>query len=78
MRLRDPLRLGAVALSALVLLLAAVGPELAPHDPLRPDPMIRLAPPSAVHWLGTDHLGRDVFSRVLAGARLSVGPAPAR
>ncbi|MEL6766602.1 MAG: ABC transporter permease subunit [Pseudomonadota bacterium] len=75
MTLRDPLRLGAIALSALMLLLAAVGPELAPHDPLRPDPMIRLAPPSAVHWFGTDHLGRDVFSRVLAGARLSVGLA---
>ncbi|MEO1457941.1 MAG: ABC transporter permease [Pseudomonadota bacterium] len=75
MSLRDPLRLGAVALSVLILLLAAIGPEVTPHDPLRPDPMIRLAEPSALHWFGTDHLGRDVFSRVLAGARLSVGLA---
>ncbi|MEM6422364.1 MAG: ABC transporter permease [Pseudomonadota bacterium] len=75
MSLRDPLRFAAIGLSVLILLLAVVGPAIAPHDPLVPDPMIRLAPPSAEHWFGTDHLGRDVFSRVLAGARLSVGLA---
>ncbi|MEM6354869.1 MAG: ABC transporter permease subunit [Pseudomonadota bacterium] len=75
MSFSDPLRLTASVLSVLVLLLAVVGPAITPHDPLVPDPMIRLAPPSGEHWLGTDHLGRDVFSRVLAGARLSVGLA---
>ncbi|MEM1345067.1 MAG: ABC transporter permease subunit [Pseudomonadota bacterium] len=75
MSLTDPLRLGAIAVSLSILVLAVIGPEITPHDPLRPDPLIRLAPPSAEHWFGTDHLGRDVFSRVLAGARLSVGLA---
>lgn len=72
---RDPLRLTAFALAALALGLAVVGPSITPHDPLIPDPLIRLATPSAEHLFGTDHLGRDVFSRVLAGARLSVGLA---
>lgn len=72
---RDPVRLGAVVTAVLILILAAIGPMIAPYDPLIPDPINRLAPPSAVHWFGTDHLGRDVFSRVLAGARLSVGLA---
>lgn len=72
---RDPIRLGAAALAVLILLLAAIGPEITPYDPLVPDPINRLAPPSATYWFGTDHLGRDVFSRILAGARLSVGLA---
>ncbi len=71
----DLIRLAAAGTAALLLLLAAIGPGLAPYDPLIPDPINRLAPPSAAHWFGTDHLGRDVFSRVLAGARLSVGLA---
>ncbi|MEM9148352.1 MAG: ABC transporter permease subunit [Pseudomonadota bacterium] len=75
MILQSPLRLAAIVLSAVILLLAAIGPAIVPHNPLLPDPLIRLAPPSAEHWFGTDHLGRDVFSRVLAGARLSVGLA---
>ncbi|MEO0624271.1 MAG: ABC transporter permease [Pseudomonadota bacterium] len=75
MNRRNPFRLTAIAASVLILLLAVVGPSIAPHDPLRPDPMIRLVPPSGEHWFGTDHLGRDVFSRVLAGAQLSVGLA---
>lgn len=65
----------AFTISGLVLLLAAIGPALAPNDPLVPDPISRLLPPSADHWFGTDHLGRDVFSRVLAGTRLSIGLA---
>ena len=71
----NPLQRAAFAIAALVLLLAAVGPAVAPHDPLLPDPLVRLQAPSNAYWFGTDHLGRDVFSRVLAGARLSVGLA---
>lgn len=62
-----------------VLVLAAVlmglGPWLAPLDPLATDVARALAPPSRAHPFGTDHLGRDVLSRVLAAARLDLGIA---
>ncbi|KIR66522.1 ABC transporter permease [Micromonospora haikouensis] len=61
----------AVGILAAVALLALFGPLLAPQDPLAGGTDI-LAPPSARHLLGTDYLGRDVFSRLLAGSRLSV------
>jgi len=57
---------------ALWLALAAAAPFLAPYEPLRQDMARRLAAPSAVHWLGTDALGRDVLSRILHGARISI------
>jgi len=59
--------------AAVVLVLAALlAPWAAPFDPARQDLPQRLAPPSAAHWMGTDELGRDVFSRVLFGARVSL------
>jgi peptide/nickel transport system permease protein len=67
-------RLGAasVAVLGLVVLLAVLGPLLAPHDPLAQDPAALLRGPSGAHLLGTDNLGRDVLSRLLAGSRLSL------
>lgn len=56
----------------LVILVAILAPVLSPHDPLHQDILSRLEPPSAVHPLGTDELGRDVLSRLLFGARLSL------
>src|SRR5262249_42011021 len=56
----------------LALLCAAVGRQIAPYDPLRYDPRDVLASPSAQHLLGTDPLGRDVFSQIIAGARISM------
>lgn len=53
-------------------LVAIFGPAVAPYDPLTQNLAIRLAPPSATHWLGTDSLGRDILSRMLYGARLSL------
>jgi peptide/nickel transport system permease protein len=55
---------------------AIFGPSLVPYDPYADDMLNGLAPPSAEHWFGTDQLGRDVFSRVIAGARdiLTVAP----
>lgn len=47
-------------------------PLLAPHDPNAQDLLMRLKPPSAEHWFGTDALGRDVFSRIIHGARVSL------
>ncbi len=51
---------------------ALLAPVLAPYDPLRGRLVDRLQPPGASHWLGTDELGRDVLSRVLYGARISL------
>lgn len=65
----------AIFVALLILVFAAIGPTIAPHSPIVPDPISRLQPPSIEHWFGTDHLGRDVFSRILAGARLSIGLA---
>ena len=56
----------------LFVLLAAFAPVIAPYEPLRGQLGERLLPPSAGHWLGTDELGRDVLSRVLHGARISL------
>jgi peptide/nickel transport system permease protein len=65
---------GAVLLAALCLLAAWPGAWL-PHDPLAQDLLRRLDPPSATYWLGTDMLGRCVFSRAVAAARVSLGAA---
>jgi ABC-type dipeptide/oligopeptide/nickel transport system permease subunit len=56
-------------------MLAGLGPFLAPMDPGAQDLMRVMEPPGLQHWLGTDHLGRDVFSRILAGAPVSLGLA---
>jgi peptide/nickel transport system permease protein len=67
-------RLGAVAFVVFVLLVLAViaAPVIAGHDPNDVVLQQRNQPPSAAHWLGTDHLGRDVFARVLYGGRVSL------
>lgn len=62
----------ALAVSALLVLAAILAPWLARHDPAAQNLPDRLEGPSAAHWLGTDELGRDVFARVLYGARVSM------
>src|SRR5258707_8375663 len=57
---------------ALFVALAALAPALAPYEPLRGRLGERLLPPSGGHWFGSDELGRDVLSRVLYGARISL------
>jgi peptide/nickel transport system permease protein len=54
------------------IVIALLAPWIAPYEPNAVDVTSRLLPPSAAHWMGTDTLGRDVFSRVLHGARLSL------
>jgi peptide/nickel transport system permease protein len=69
----QPKGLIGLTLVVLYLLLAVFGPMLAPLDPFRQNFAMTLKPPSAAHWFGTDQLGRDVFSRVLVGARATLG-----
>ncbi|HMF22381.1 MAG TPA: ABC transporter permease [Pseudolabrys sp.] len=60
----------AFALFTLIALCALIGPYVVPHDPLASDTAATLKPPSLAHWFGTDQLGRDIFSRVIAATRL--------
>lgn len=62
---------GLVLLAAIVFV-AVFAPWLAPHDPLEQNIVVRLEPPSAEFWLGTDSYGRDVLSRLIYGARISL------
>lgn len=62
----------AVAISLVVLGAALLAPLVAPYDPNAMDLAGALKPPSADHWFGTDQLGRDMLSRVIHGARLSL------
>ncbi len=64
-----------VGLAGVILLLITVGPLLAPYDPATPNIPKRLSPPSAEFLMGTDALGRDILSRLLHGARWSLGLA---
>jgi peptide/nickel transport system permease protein len=70
--LRLPSARIALGILIVVALLAALGPLLAPLDPLAQNTKSILQGPTAAHWLGTDGLGRDVFSRLLAGSTVSV------
>ncbi|WP_045392553.1 ABC transporter permease [Falsirhodobacter sp. alg1] len=61
------------ALVLFVIILAAIfAPWVAPHDPIQQNPVMRLKPPSAEYLLGTDNYGRDLLSRVIWGARISL------
>ncbi len=61
-----------LALIALIVIVALIGPALAPYDPLIPLPLERLQGPSSSHLFGTDSLGRDILSRVIYGSRISL------
>ena len=67
-------RIGLVA-TMIVVLGGIAAPLIATHMPNQIDVAARMSPPSADHWLGTDHLGRDLFSRGLFGTRIAVGVA---
>ena len=55
-----------------VLFCALAAPLIAPFDPLEINPVARLTEPGVEHWLGTDHFGRDTFSRCIYGARMAL------
>jgi peptide/nickel transport system permease protein len=71
----NPITALAFALFVLFAFVAALGPGLAPYDPLASDTAQALSGPSLAHWFGTDQLGRDIFSRVVVAARLDLGIA---
>ena len=67
-----PLGMVGLGLIALLVFTAAAAPLLTGYDPIAQDMQQRLLPPSAAHWFGTDNFGRDVFSRVVYGARTTL------
>ena len=75
MLLRDPMGLFGLVLATLLILSAVFAPLLASHDPAAIDVAAKLQPPTAAHWLGTDELGRDTWSRVLYGGRIALAVA---
>jgi len=68
----NPVTVVAFSMLLVILFAAAFGPAIAPYDPLASNRAMALQPPSLAHWFGTDHLGRDVFSRVLVATRLDL------
>ena len=69
---RNPLVVVAMAIIVLFVLMAAFAPLFTPYDPLHQNIDIALSDPSIEHPFGTDRLGRDLFSRVMHGARISL------
>jgi len=70
--LRDPMTLAGLLVALVLVLVAAFAPWLASHDPAAQDLAAALQAPGAGHWLGTDEYGRDVFSRLVYGARITL------
>lgn len=70
--MRRPIAAFGLSILVGIVVAAALAPVLAPYDPSKIDPVMRLLPPNAAHWFGTDQFGRDVFSRVIYGARLAL------
>lgn len=69
---RSRMMTAGLILVILISLMAILAPFIAPYDPLEINPMRRLQAPSRTHLMGTDDVGRDVFSRILWGARISL------
>jgi ABC-type dipeptide/oligopeptide/nickel transport system permease subunit len=70
--LRRPLALIGLSILLVLILAAVFAPYIAPYDPIKRNFAVRFEPPSAAHWLGTDALGRDVFTRILYGGRVTL------
>jgi peptide/nickel transport system permease protein len=69
---RSPSAVIGASIVVLLVLIAIFAPLLAPYDPLKVNASASLAPPGPEHWLGTDALGRDLLSRIMYGARISL------
>jgi peptide/nickel transport system permease protein len=69
---RNPLAVVGLAIVVTLLLAALLAPLIATHDPFRQTLDHRLQAPSAAYWFGTDSLGRDIYSRIVHGARITL------
>ena len=69
---RKPLGAAAAVVLILLILAAVFANVIATHDPVKQDSFAVFSPPSSAHWLGTDNLGRDVYSRIVHGSRVSL------
>jgi peptide/nickel transport system permease protein len=69
---KKPLGAAGAFIILVIAFTAILANVLQTEDPISTNAAVTLAPPSAVHWLGTDHLGRDIYSRILHGARVSL------
>lgn len=72
---RDVMGMTGLVLVASFILMALLAPYIAPYDPAKIDVLNKFQPPGWDHWLGTDHLGRDLLSRIIWGARVALGIA---
>jgi len=68
----NPLSLLAIMFIGVLLFTGILAPLLAPYDPIEISPDRRLTPPNSTNWLGTDEVGRDILSRIIHGARISL------
>src|SRR5512139_1684488 len=69
---RNKLAVGGLAVIVITFLIAGSASLIAPQDPGKTDVSLKLQSPSSQHFLGTDQLGRDIFSRMLYGSRISL------
>ncbi len=66
---------GAFFAFLIIILIGIFGPYIVPYDPLHSNTAATFQPPSAAHWFGTDHIGRDIFSRCVVATRLDLAIA---
>jgi len=69
---RSPLSMMGLAIVAALIVVAVLAPYIAPYNPIEQDLSMRLSPPSSSHIFGMDTLGRDIFSRVVYGCRITL------
>lgn len=69
---KHPLALVGLVIILLLILVAILAPVLSPHDPIQPHLPHRLLPPGPMYWLGTDHMGRCLLSRLIYGTRVTL------
>ena len=69
---KKPLGAAGAAIMLAIVLMAVFADVIQTHDPIATEAADTLARPSATHWMGTDHLGRDIYSRIIHGARVSL------
>jgi peptide/nickel transport system permease protein len=69
---QDPLGLLGLMIVVAIVIVGVLAPWITPFDPLKLNIPDKFQPPNAVHWMGTDQLGRDVFSRIIVGTRIAL------